>query len=64
MHIPVVATTQYAEKIGAILPEVADEFRNVTPMDKMEFNCFANADIPGVVKSLGDDINTCFLELK
>jgi nicotinamidase-related amidase len=61
LNIPVVATTQYVEKIGEILPEVSGDLNDVIPMDKMEFNCFANADISGAVKGLGNGINTLLI---
>ncbi|MBU0482422.1 MAG: isochorismatase family protein [Proteobacteria bacterium] len=61
LGIPVVATTQYAARIGELVPEVTADFNNVVPLDKMEFNCFANDSIRAAVKGLGGEINTLLI---
>ncbi len=58
LSIPIVATTQYVEKIGELLPEIKAELGGVTPMDKMEFDCFGNETAAKAIKSLGNNINT------
>lgn len=45
MGLPIVATTQYAARIGALLPEITAEMAGLDPLDKLEFNCFANPRI-------------------
>ncbi|MCB2180982.1 MAG: isochorismatase family protein [Desulfobulbaceae bacterium] len=42
LRMPIVATTQYAARIGQLLPEVATEMEGVDPLDKLEFGCFDN----------------------
>lgn len=58
MNIPVLATTQYVARIGALLPEINEELGDVVPLDKMEFDCFANQAIKERVKELPQQINT------
>ena len=58
MKIQVVATTQYVEKIGEIIPEVSADLQDITPLDKMEFNCFANQGISDALKGLDQAVNT------
>lgn len=61
MQIPVVATTQYAARIGALLPEVQAELGDVMPLDKMEFDCFANQAIKARIKELPRKVNTLII---
>ncbi len=56
--IPQVASTQYVARIGPLLPEVTAELGGVTPLDKIEFDCFGNADIAATVKGLPTEVNT------
>lgn len=58
LAIPILATTQYAARIGALLPEIESELGAVKPMDKLEFDCFANPDVFKAVRILPDSINT------
>jgi nicotinamidase-related amidase len=58
LGMPVVATTQYAARIGPLLPEVATELNGVAPVDKLEFGCFGSADAASAIKSLDRKINT------
>ena len=61
MKIPIVATTQYAARIGQLLSEVQAELGGVVPLDKMEFDCFANQAIKERVKKLPREINTLII---
>jgi nicotinamidase-related amidase len=61
MKIPIVATTQYAARIGELLPEVQVELGGVVPLDKMEFDCFANQTIKERIKQLPREINTLII---
>ena len=61
MKIPVLATTQYAARIGDLLPEITAGLDGVTPLDKMEFDCFANQPIAAKVKELPKEINTLII---
>ncbi|MDF1578390.1 MAG: isochorismatase family protein [Desulfurivibrionaceae bacterium] len=58
MNIPVAATTQYAARIGELLPEIKAELGEVVPFDKMQFDCFADQVIRERVKGLGREVNT------
>ena len=42
LSMPVVATTQYAARIGSLLDEVMVEMEDIEPIDKLEFGCFYN----------------------
>lgn len=61
MKFPVLATTQYAAGIGALLPAVKAELGDLRPLDKMEFDCFANQAIRARVKALPREINTLII---
>lgn len=58
MGVPVIATTQYAARIGALLPEVQAELEGITLLDKLEFDCFDNAGICSVLAALPEQVNT------
>jgi nicotinamidase-related amidase len=58
MKIPLLATTQYAARIGDLLPEITADLGGVTPLDKLEFDCFANQQISAKVGELPKEINT------
>lgn len=51
LNLPIVATTQYVARIGEILPEVSAEMPEVTALDKLQFDCFANEDIRKKIES-------------
>ncbi|NOX26135.1 MAG: isochorismatase family protein [Deltaproteobacteria bacterium] len=57
LNIPVIATTQYAARIGQFPPELNTLLPN-PPLDKMEFGCFNNQKISAAITSLGPKINT------
>ncbi|HEX5413290.1 MAG TPA: hydrolase [Terriglobia bacterium] len=40
--MPAVVTTQYAEGLGPLVPEVACAMPGITPLDKTSFGCFAD----------------------
>jgi len=58
LNIPQVATTQYVARIGPLLPAVTAELGGLTPLDKLEFDCFGNAGIAAAVKGLPAAVNT------
>ena len=45
LQLPIVATTQYAARIGALLTEIGAEIGGEQPVDKVEFDCFGNAAV-------------------
>lgn len=61
MQIPVVATTQYAARIGELVEPVQTALGGVAALDKMEFDCFANQGIRAKVKALPGRINTLLI---
>lgn len=61
LGIPIVPTTQYAEKIGPLLPEITAELDSLTITDKMEFSCFNNRQIKEAVGSLGTEHDTLII---
>lgn len=58
LKMDIIATTQYAARIGELLPEIQAELSGVTPLDKLHFNCFANPGIQARVKALPMPVNT------
>jgi nicotinamidase-related amidase len=58
LRMPLLATTQYAARIGGLIPEVQAELDGVIPLDKMHFSCLANPVIQARVKQLPPPINT------
>ncbi|MFH7325614.1 isochorismatase family protein [Desulfurivibrio sp. C05AmB] len=58
LEVPVLATTQYAARIGDFVPEVKAELAGITPLDKMEFGCFNNEAARRQLKLLGNSVNT------
>jgi len=58
LQIPVLATTQYAARIGALLPEIQAGLGGVIPLDKLEFGCFDNEAITEAAKRLPKTVNT------
>ncbi|MDA8166059.1 MAG: isochorismatase family protein [Desulfobacteraceae bacterium] len=58
LGLPVVATTQYAAKIGPLLPEVAAELNGSAPHDKLEFGCFGNQAAAAAIRALPREVNT------
>ena len=52
------ATTQYAARIGALIPEVQAELQGVEVLDKMHFSCLANPAIQARLKQLPSPIDT------
>lgn len=61
LKMPVLATTQYVARIGELLPEIKEGLAGVVPLDKMEFDCFANQAIKEKAKELPKRINTLIL---
>lgn len=51
MQVPVIATVQYAERMGGVVPEVAQAFADpaCVPLDKM---CFSCAGAPGFLEAI------------
>ena len=58
LRIPAVATTQYAARIGDLIPEVRAELDGVTPLDKMHFSCFGNPEVQARIESLRPKVDT------
>jgi nicotinamidase-related amidase len=58
LHMPILATTQYAARIGNLVPQIIDELGETIPIDKMEFGCFANSGFQQTVHGLPREINT------
>ncbi|MBU4118455.1 MAG: isochorismatase family protein [Proteobacteria bacterium] len=58
LQVPMLATTQYAARIGALLPEIEAELGGAVPLDKLEFGCFNNSAIAEAAKKLPREVNT------
>lgn len=61
LQMPILATTQYEAKIGALLPEVQAELNGITPIDKMEFGGFNNPAVKRAAAHLAEGIDTLIL---
>ncbi len=61
LNMPVLATTQYVARIGELLPEIKEELGEVVPLDKMEFDCFANQTVKEKASALSKEINTLII---
>jgi len=51
LKLPIVATTQYAARIGELLPEITAEMGDIRPLDKLEFGCFDNQDVLAEIRT-------------
>jgi hypothetical protein len=40
LQLPVIATTQYAERMGGVIPEVQERLGDAPVLDKMTFSCW------------------------
>nr|MBF0222058.1 isochorismatase family protein [Desulfobulbaceae bacterium] len=58
LDIPIIPTTQYAEKIGPLLPEITEELGSLPITDKMEFSCFNSQEVKKVVNTLANGVDT------
>lgn len=58
LSMPILATTQYMARIGALLPEIATELGAVRPLDKLEFDFFANPAVFQEVRALPAPVDT------
>lgn len=61
LGLPILATTQYVARIGALLPEVSAELGGVTAVDKMEFSCFGNEGFRAALARLPNTVDTLLL---
>ncbi len=61
LELPVVATTQYVERIGPLLPEIRAELHGAVPLDKMEFSCFRNPAVAAAVDALAPARDTLII---
>ena len=61
LDIPLVVTTQYAQGLGAVVPEVASLIGDARFIDKLDFSCFGSNDFRSILKSLPGNRNTVLL---
>jgi isochorismate hydrolase len=63
LSIPILATTQYAEKLGGIVPEIVLPQGASEPIDKLTFSSAANSQFRELLNASGrDQILLCGLE--
>lgn len=54
LRLPVITTTQYAERMGSVVPDVRKHLPPLlTPFDKMTFSCFASPAFSSEVQRSG-----------
>lgn len=58
LSIPAVVTSQYAQGLGPLVPEVASAAPGLTPFDKTSFGCFGNEDFLAYLKELAPGRDT------
>lgn len=61
LEIPMVVTTQYAQGLGAVVPEIASLINHAGVIDKLDFSCFGSNDFRSILKSLPGNRNTLLL---
>ena len=61
LKMPVIVTTQYAQGLGPVVPEIASLAGNVRTIDKFEFGCFGSNEFRIALKSLPGNHNTALL---
>jgi nicotinamidase-related amidase len=61
LGIPVVVTTQYAQGLGALVPEIASLLHQAPSIDKLDFSCFGSNDFRSALKSVPGNRNTVLL---
>src|SRR2546423_10230157 len=50
LGLPMIATTQYAQGLGGVVPEIASLLPSTAASDKMEFSCFSNHGFSDAMK--------------
>ena len=54
LHIPIIATEQYAERMGLMIPEIADVLgKEKTAINKLGFSCMDSPEFRTVLAELG-----------
>jgi len=61
LHMPVIASTQYAKGLGNTVPDVASLLPNGDGVDKVQFSCFGSDVFCSLVKNLPGQRNTMLL---
>jgi len=61
LHMPVIASTQYAKGLGNTVPDVASLLPNGDVVDKLQFSCFGSDVFCSLVKNLPGQRNTMLL---
>jgi len=61
LHMPVIASTQYAKGLGNTVPDVASLLPNGDVVDKVQFSCFGSDVFCSLVKNLPGQRNTMLL---
>jgi len=61
LHLPVVATTQYKNGLGDVVPEIAALLPSSPALDKLQFGCFGDAPFCSALKQLAPARNTLLL---
>lgn len=56
--LPILATTQYVARIGPLMSEVTAALEGVRPVDKLEFDCFANTQVNEAFQKIPRQVNT------
>ena len=61
LNLPVVLTTQYANGLGNIHPEILNLIDGVRPFDKVSFSCFGDPNFARHLSSAAPNANTLLL---
>jgi nicotinamidase-related amidase len=58
LSIPTVVTTQYAQGLGPLVPEIACAVPGIVPLDKTSFGCFGDENFVAHLKEVASGRNT------
>lgn len=53
LKTPILGTTQYAQRMGEIVPEIREKLPAIAVRDKMAFSCYADPQIADEVDKMG-----------
>lgn len=61
LHLPLLASTQYARGLGGFIPEIANLLEGVNVVDKLEFSCLGNDGFCARLDTLPKERDTLLL---
>jgi nicotinamidase-related amidase len=62
LGLPVIVTEQYPKGLGHTVPEVADHFDGITPLEKTSFSAAGADGFPAALADVRDQVLVCGIE--